>query len=74
MVRRCGGEALDLVRRLKEPGNCVIYISHIMRDVFEIADPNFPTVSNLLTIGSKRGAKPPSNVPRFEAGNRLKCP
>jgi ABC-type sugar transport system ATPase subunit len=38
MVRRCGAEALDLVRRLNERGNCVIYISHIMRDVFEIAD------------------------------------
>jgi D-xylose transport system ATP-binding protein len=31
-------QVLDLVKRLKERGNCVIYISHIMRDVFEVAD------------------------------------
>jgi ABC-type sugar transport system ATPase subunit len=29
---------LDLARRLSERGCCVIYISHIMRDVLETAD------------------------------------
>jgi D-xylose transport system ATP-binding protein len=31
-------QVLDLARRLSERGCCVIYISHIMRDVLEIAD------------------------------------
>jgi ABC-type sugar transport system ATPase subunit len=29
---------LDLARRLSERGCCVIYVSHIMRDVLETAD------------------------------------
>ncbi|HKD75005.1 MAG TPA: hypothetical protein VKB76_05895, partial [Ktedonobacterales bacterium] len=31
-------QVLDLARRLSERGCCVIYISHIMRDVLETAD------------------------------------
>jgi D-xylose transport system ATP-binding protein len=53
-------QVLDLVRRLKERGNCVIYISHIMRDVFEIAD-KVAVMKSGQVVGVRKAAETDSD-------------
>ena len=51
---------LDLARRLSERGCCVIYISHIMRDVLETADRIAVMKSGQL-VGVRQAAKTDSD-------------
>jgi ABC-type sugar transport system ATPase subunit len=53
-------QVLDLVRRLKERGNCVIYISHIMRDVFEVAD-RIVVMKSGQVVGVRKAAETDSD-------------
>jgi D-xylose transport system ATP-binding protein len=53
-------QVLDLVRRLKERGNCVIYISHIMRDVFEVAD-RIAVMKSGQVVGVRKAAETDSD-------------
>jgi ribose transport system ATP-binding protein len=51
---------LDLARRLSERGCCVIYISHIMRDVLETAD-RIAVMKSGQVVGLRKAAETDSD-------------
>ena len=53
-------QVLDLARRLSERGCCVIYISHIMRDVLETAD-RIAVMKSGQVVGVRKAAETDSD-------------